>query len=134
MITLGPRNVGPVSPRRLPQLARRGRPSSTKRVYYMFTVEVGGRPIAIRNSPKDEAEEFFRGAVFRDDLLCLDGHDGLPLWDGAAKLFVRRAFEEEIASFEVTFAQALADQSVGRDDEEGYVAFLVHVTDSTDPD
>ena len=100
----------------------------------MYIVEIEGRPIAIMNSEKDVADEFFNGEVFKDDLLVLDDADGKPLWDGSAELFIRRAFAEEIAAFERKFTDAVRDGTADRDDEDGYLVFLLPVRDPTDDD
>ncbi|ATR20743.1 Hypothetical protein HVPorG_01334 [Roseomonas mucosa] len=64
----------------------------------MFTLEIGGKPVAITDAGEDEAREIFEGKEFRDDLLDLESEDG-PLWDGEAPLKWRAATEEEIAEF-----------------------------------
>ncbi|SRR5271166_6600012 len=100
----------------------------------MYTLEIEGQPVAIINSSEEEAREIFSSKYFKDDLLCLDKDDGSPLWNGASQLFVRRAFDEEVAKFEVAFVKAIKDGSADRDDEDGYLTFLTPVRDATDED
>jgi hypothetical protein len=70
--------------------------------------------------------------VFKSDLICLEDADGKPLWDESAEFFLGRAFPEEIADHERSFAKAVRDGSA--DNEEDYLVFLLPVRDPTDDD
>jgi hypothetical protein len=98
----------------------------------MHTVEIAGVPIAIVNSSKDEAEEFFQSEVFKSDLLSWETPEGRSLWDGMAELFVRPSFAEEEAVFDRGFAKARVNGSADPDDEDGYLILLVPVVDPDD--
>jgi hypothetical protein len=47
---------------------------------------------------------------------------------------VRKSFPEEEAKFETAFARAVAAGDADREDEEGYLVYLVAVRDPTDED
>ena len=93
----------------------------------MHTVEIAGKPIAIINSPKDEGEAWFNDESFKSDLLVLQTADREPLWDGETELLVRRSFAEDVSIFEKGFAKTLVHGDADREDEEGYLVFLVPV-------
>ncbi|WP_159994160.1 hypothetical protein [Roseomonas sp. 18066] len=113
----------------------------------MFTLEIGGRPIAVIDTDEEDARELVDSAPFRGDLQRLLSEDK-PLWDGTAPLTVRAATEEEIAEFEASddegdeedFADAADDEADegedGEEDEEdedaAVVLFLVPITDPDD--
>ena len=93
----------------------------------MFTLEIGGRPVAVLNLPTvADAEELLGDKGFRNDLTALQS-EGRPLWDGQAAMSLREATADERAEFE----NSAADE----DDEEdgGFVMFLVDVTEAEDP-
>ena len=93
----------------------------------MFTLEIGGRPVAVLNLPAiADAEELLGDQEFRDDLTALQS-EGRPLWDGQAAMSLREATADERAEFE----NSAADEE---DDEDGgFVMFLVDVTDPNAP-
>jgi hypothetical protein len=84
------------------------------------------------NSEKDVADDYFNSKAFKHELLVYVDAEGKPLWDGSAELFLRSAFAEEIAAHERGFAQGLRDRSADRDDEGGFVVFLLPISDPTD--
>ena len=98
----------------------------------MYTLEICGRPIAIINDHKAEAEDWFEGEVFKSDLLSLDDENDEPLWDEKSPLFIRPALGEEVEIFERAFSTALAEGDADKDDREGYLVFLTPVRDPTD--
>ena len=92
----------------------------------MFTLEIGGRPVAVLNLPTvADAEELLGDKEFRNDLTALQ-YEGWPLWDGQAAMSLREATGDERGEFE----SSAADE----DDEDGsFVMFLMDVTDSDAP-
>ncbi len=91
----------------------------------MFTLEIGGRPVAVLNLPTiADAEELLGDQEFRDDLTALQS-EGRPLWDGQAAMSLRKATGDERAEFE----NSAADE----EDDGGFVMFLVDVTDPNAP-
>lgn len=91
----------------------------------MFTLEIGGRAVAVTNAGAEEAERIFGGEEFREDLMALETDEG-PLWDGEAPLSVRKATPEEAAEFE----QLDVEEDEGDDEEDGpIILFLVEVND-----
>jgi hypothetical protein len=95
----------------------------------MYTLEIGGRPIATINASSEaEAAARFGEPSFRDDLRFFESGDK-PLWTGSEPLIVRSARPEEVNEFERSLAEATPH---GHADAEGWVAFLVPVVDPTD--
>lgn len=91
----------------------------------MFTLEIGGRPIAITDADEAQAWAIFESDEFRQDLTVLTS-DGEPLWDGNARLSIRPASEEEISSFEAPILDAADD--LDEDEEDSLsVTFLVPI-------
>jgi hypothetical protein len=86
----------------------------------MFTLEIGGRPVAMTDAGEERAHELFEGQMFKAHLgqLVSQGH---PLWDGIAHLVVRPSLEDEIVRFKRV--QAAADEE--QEDEEELDAFSV---------
>jgi hypothetical protein len=64
----------------------------------MFTLEIGGTPVAITDAGEDEAREIFEGETFRQDMQRWVT-DGRPVWDGKAPITLRLSTEEETAHF-----------------------------------
>jgi hypothetical protein len=86
----------------------------------MFTLEIGGRPVAMTDASEERAYELFHGQMFKAHLgqLVSQGH---RLWDGTAPLVVRPSSKDEIVKFKRI--QAAADEE--QDDEEELEAFSV---------
>lgn len=96
----------------------------------MFTLEIGGHPVAVTDADEAEARELFESEEFKDDLKTLEGDDG-PLWDGTAPLTVRAASQEEISEFE----EAEGEEDGEPDEEEGpLIVFLVPIGSDGDDD
>jgi hypothetical protein len=92
----------------------------------MFTLEIGGRPVAVLNLPTvADAEELLGDKEFRTDLTALQS-EGRPLWDAQALMSLREATGDERAEFETS---AVAEE----DDDGGFVMFLMNVTDPNPP-
>jgi hypothetical protein len=102
----------------------------------MFTLEIGGRAIAMTDADDSQARELFGSEDFKNDLRLLES-EGRPLWDGSAPLDVRPSSEDEIEAFDDALEGNDDDSSAGLDgdadvdefdDEEGIdVLFLVPV-------
>lgn len=91
----------------------------------MFTLEIGGKPIAITDADEARAWAIFESDEFRQDLTVLTS-DGVPLWDGRARLSIRPSSDEEISSFEAPVLDA-AD-GLDEDGEDSLsVTFLVPI-------
>jgi hypothetical protein len=91
----------------------------------MFTVEIGGRPIAITNADEAQARDVFEGEEFKQDLRAMTS-DGAPLWDGKAPLTIRPASQVEVDAFEAPEFDVDDDG----DEENGdgvFVTFLVPI-------
>jgi len=101
-----------------------------------YTLEIGGKPVAVTAiADRAEAEAFFLDddGAFKGDLLVLESY-GLAVWDGKAEMFVRRACDEEIARLEHSFVNAVREGNADEIDRDGWVTFLVPVSDPTDED
>ncbi len=92
----------------------------------MFTVEVGGRPVATTDADEAQARAIFESDEFKQDLAAMTSQ-GTPLWDGRSPLTIRPASQEEMAEFQ--FADLDYDEDLDDEDEEDSlsVAFLVPV-------
>jgi hypothetical protein len=64
----------------------------------MFTVEIGGKPIAVTDADEPAARGLFEGQHFRHDMQRWLS-DGKPIWDGRAPFNVRPASRDEEARF-----------------------------------
>ena len=62
----------------------------------MFTLEIGGKPIAITDAGEDDARAVFDGEAFRHDMQRWL-REGRPVWDGRAPMRLRPSTEEETA-------------------------------------
>jgi len=72
------------------------------RISFTFVVEAGGAPVvAFTATGQHEARALLREQWFRDDLRDAHSH-GAPVWDGKAKLAVRRANHAESVQFLVS--------------------------------
>ena len=94
----------------------------------MFTLEIGGRAIAVMNADEQEAREFFEGEAFLDDLRTMES-DGAAIWDGKSPLTVRKASDDEVQAFEETVG---GDEEEDEDEEGLDVLFLVDIDDFGD--
>jgi hypothetical protein len=100
----------------------------------MFTVEAGGRPIAVANyGTLDKAKKWFEGEVFKEGIAALEDKTGKPLWDGEAELYVRRAYPEEVAEWERSHAKSRRE-ALPHDEDGERVAYLVPVVYPRDDD
>jgi hypothetical protein len=93
----------------------------------MFTLEIGGRPTAIINTSKEDAQAILDGEGFQEDLRRLKTDD-VPLWDGKAALTLRPATEEEMAEFE----ESEEDDEEEEEDDAATILFLVPFDDEDD--
>ncbi|KQV31549.1 hypothetical protein ASC97_19490 [Rhizobium sp. Root1203] len=94
-----------------------------------FTIEIGGQAIASFRSENDEdAKHFFQAEDFREDLTILQSQ-GKPVWDGVAKLNLRKATAEEAS--EVEHAYEFDDDPERTIDDE-FVVFLIPISDAAD--
>jgi hypothetical protein len=107
----------------------------------MFTLEVGGQPIAVIDAEEVEARRVVESKAFRDDLQRLQT-DGKPLWDGQAALKLRPATEAEMTAFDDS-DDILEGVDPGDEDdaapeeedgEEMEVVFLVPLDEGEDED
>ena len=87
----------------------------------IYTMEVGGRPVAAMQSTSlGEAEEFLRSDAFLNDLTIYEmegGEPGEPMWDGEAEILVRESFPDEVAVWERIRTKAVRDGDADPDDE-----------------
>ena len=96
----------------------------------MFTLEIGGRPVAVTDAEEAQARELFESEEFKDDLRTLESDEG-PIWDGRAMLTVSAATEEERAEFE----EVEDDDGEAGDEEDGsLIVFLVPIDTDEDED
>lgn len=104
----------------------------------MFTLEIGGKAVAVTDADEDEARALMESEEFKADLKALEGEDGTPLWDGRAALRVRAASEDEISEFEDASEPSegdLGDNDNDDDDEDGpLIVFLVPISAEDDED
>jgi hypothetical protein len=91
----------------------------------MFTLEIGGKPIAITDADESQARAIFESDEFKQDLTAMTS-DRIPLWDGRALLTIRPASREETAAFEAPDMDV--DDDGDDDEDEGlFVTFLVPI-------
>ncbi len=92
----------------------------------MFTLEIGGKPIAITDAEEAQARDIFESDEFKQDLTAMTC-EGAPLWDGQAPLTIRPATQQEVAAFEAPEFD-VDDEDEDEDDGDGvFVTFLVPV-------
>ena len=91
----------------------------------MFTLEIGGRPVAITDADEAQARAIFESDDFKHDLTAMTS-DGTPLWDGRAPLTVRPALQDEIAEFETPDLDYDNPEDEG-DEDDFFVTFLVPI-------
>jgi hypothetical protein len=90
----------------------------------MFTLEIGGSPIAVTDADEAQARVIFQSHEFKQDLTALTS-GGAPLWDGSAPLNIRAASPEEVSAFE---APDLDDDVDDEEEDDGlFVTFLVPI-------
>ncbi|MDQ1081946.1 hypothetical protein [Pseudoroseomonas cervicalis] len=102
----------------------------------MFTLEIGGRAIAVIGTDEEDARDLVANPSFREDLQRLLSDDQ-PLWDGEAELVLRPANEDEIAEFDESEDEPEAgeEEDEDEDEEEGAVVlFLVPILDPDEED
>ena len=92
----------------------------------MFTLEIGGKAIAITDAGEGQARELFGSEDFKDDLLALES-GGRPLWDGEAALTVRRSSDAEIETFDDAVSGDEDDEDDSDEDDGINVLLLVPV-------
>jgi hypothetical protein len=87
----------------------------------IYTVEVGGRPVAaVQSTSLGDAEEFLRSDAFLSDLAIHEmegGKPGEPIWDGEAEILVRESFPDEVEVWERIRAKAVRDGDADPDGE-----------------
>jgi len=91
----------------------------------MFTIEIGGIPVAVTNADEPQARDVFESEEFKQDLMAMTS-DGTPLWDGKAPLAVRPAFLHEVEVFEAPDS-GRDDFDDEAEDDSVFVTFLVRV-------
>jgi hypothetical protein len=94
----------------------------------MFTLEIGGQPMAVINTGEEDARAIIEGEGFLEDLRRLTT-SSTPLWDGKAPLNLRAANEEEIAEFEES-----QEEDDEEDDDTATILFLVPLDEDEDDD
>lgn len=96
----------------------------------MFTLEIGGRAIAVIGTDEEDARDLVANPSFREDLQRLLSDDQ-PLWDGQAELVLRPANEDEIAEFDESEDEPEAEAGDEEEAEEdgAVVLFLVPIMD-----
>jgi hypothetical protein len=100
----------------------------------MHTVEIAGRPTLVVNGSKDEVQDLLADGWLLEDLLVLETQ-GRPLWFGQQKDFsIRPASEGEFSQWEEAFSGALLEGYVTEWDRNGYIVYLVPVSDPTGND
>ncbi len=95
----------------------------------MFTLAIGGKPVAITDAEEVQARDIFESDEFKQDLTVMTS-EGTPLWDERAPLNVRPASEQEITAFEAPDQELDEDfdDVDDEDEDEGlFVTFLVPI-------
>ena len=96
----------------------------------MFTLEIGGKVVAVTDADEAQAREVFGSQDFKNDLLSIES-EGRPLWDGVASFRVRPSSEEEIDALDETLRGE--DDSEGTGEDDGInILFLVPVDNVDD--
>ena len=99
----------------------------------MFTIEIGGKPIAVVDAIESDARELLEQSEFRDDLTSLTS-GGKPLWDGKAALTMRPATPEEVDEFEDSAFDDEDEEEMEEDDEEASTVYFLVPLDDEDED
>jgi hypothetical protein len=98
----------------------------------MHTIDIAGRPTVVVNGSKDEVQDLLTDSWLLEDLLVLETQ-GRPLWFGRPKdFFVRPALAQEASQWEEAFSRALSEGHITEWDRDGYIVYLVPVSDPTD--
>ncbi|MCP8939500.1 hypothetical protein NK718_13320 [Alsobacter sp. SYSU M60028] len=102
----------------------------------MFTIEIGGKPVAVVDATEAGTRELLEQEDFQEDLASLTS-SGQPLWDGNAALTIRPSTEDEIAEFEDSAFDDEDDEDEDTEEVEGdedvsTVYFLVPLDDDED--
>lgn len=101
----------------------------------MFTIEIGGKPVAVVDATEAGTRELLEQEDFQEDLASLTS-SGQPLWDGNAALTIRPSTEDEIAEFEDSAFDDEEDEDAEEDEEDdedvSTVYFLVPLDDDED--
>ena len=93
----------------------------------IFTLEIGGRPIAaVRAEDREQALDLVEDDSFQEDMQDLDTDTG-PLWNGDDVISLRDATAEELESLQKSWEQGVADGEIDDDDDNLHVVFLVPV-------
>jgi hypothetical protein len=95
----------------------------------LFTIEADGRPVAVLAAEDvADAEAIADSKPLKSDMMLYETVGG-PVWTGDTPLFVREAFDEEVDTWRTEWREAEADGEVSAGDEEGWLVFLVPVTE-----
>lgn len=98
----------------------------------LFTIEADGRPVAVLAAESlADAEAIAGSKALKSDLMLYETVGG-PVWSGETPLFVREAFDEEAETWRDEWQEAEGEGEVGPGDEEGWLVFLVPVTEADD--
>lgn len=90
----------------------------------MFTIVIGGKPIAVVDASETDTRELLEQEDFREDLASLTS-EGKPLWDGRSELAIRAATQDEIDEFEDSAFDDDEDEDEDEDDEEASTVFFL---------
>lgn len=102
----------------------------------MFTLEIGGKAVAVTDADEATARELFESEEFREDLKSLSS-DGQPIWDGKAAFNIRQSNKDESDEFA---AADFADDDYEDEDEDdaedsgATIMFLVAIDDEDEED
>ena len=94
----------------------------------MFTLEIGGEPIAITDAEEAEARRIFESETFRHDMQRWLRDNGAPVWDGQAPIALRQSTDPETAHFRGPDPYP----PHGTEDDDGPTIMLL--VDAHDPD
>ena len=90
----------------------------------IYVAEIDGRPIAAFHAELDiAAEDMAEAEWFKRDLMVLE-REGKSLWKGTSNIHVREAVDEELATWEASFAKAVLEGEATPDEKDG-VFYLV---------
>jgi hypothetical protein len=90
----------------------------------VFTLEIGGKPIAITDADEAQARAIFESEAFKHDLTAMT-NEGTPLWNGSAPLNVRPSSPTEVAAFDSPGLDV--DDNFDDEDDGLFVTFLVPI-------